>query len=68
MTYVLTEENSLDLSFKAIATKPTPINLANHVYFNLGEAIMNCFGTETNYTIIVRLSENFDIKNGSVVH
>jgi galactose mutarotase-like enzyme len=53
VTYVLTEENSLDLSFKAIATKPTPINLANHVYFNLGEAIMNCFGTETNYTIII---------------
>ena len=40
VTYTLTEDNSLDLSFKALATKPTPVNLANHVYFNLGEKIM----------------------------
>ena len=39
VTYTLTEDNSLDLIFKALTTKPTPVNLANHVYFNLGEEI-----------------------------
>lgn len=34
--YHLSDDNSLDLTFTALASKPTPINMANHVYFNLG--------------------------------
>ena len=36
-TYQLTDENALDLSFIATTTKPTPINLSSHCYFNLGK-------------------------------
>ena len=35
-TYRLTHENALELSFVATTTKPTPINLSSHCYFNLG--------------------------------
>lgn len=47
VTYSLTSENQLVLEMKATSTEPTPVNLANHAYFNLGghdggaEAIYN---------------------------
>ncbi|CAF1002336.1 unnamed protein product [Adineta steineri] len=34
--YTLTNDHRLILDFHATATKPTPINMTNHVYFNLG--------------------------------
>lgn len=33
--YVLNENNQLVMSYEAITDKPTPVNLANHSYFNL---------------------------------
>ena len=35
--YRLTNDNGLELAFLATTTKSTPINLANHCYFNLGK-------------------------------
>jgi len=35
--YSLDDFNRLSINFKALATKATPINLTNHVYFNLGK-------------------------------
>lgn len=35
VTFQLTEDNELKVSFAATTTKPTPINLTNHSYFNL---------------------------------
>ncbi|PNF28187.1 hypothetical protein B7P43_G07596 [Cryptotermes secundus] len=35
VTYELTPDNELIFSVKAATTKPTPINIANHAYFNL---------------------------------
>lgn len=35
--YELTNNNTLDIQFKAQTTKDTAINLCNHCYFNLGE-------------------------------
>ncbi|KAF4520144.1 hypothetical protein B566_EDAN008962 [Ephemera danica] len=35
VTYWLSEMNELHVQMLATATKPTPINLANHAYFNL---------------------------------
>ncbi|CAF2747995.1 unnamed protein product [Rotaria sp. Silwood2] len=33
--YVLTSDHRLTLDFHATTTKPTPVNMTNHVYFNL---------------------------------
>ncbi len=35
VTYKLTDDNQVILSFNAITTKTTPVNLTNHAYFNL---------------------------------
>jgi aldose 1-epimerase len=35
LTYSLTEQNELKISFKAVADKTTIVNLTNHSYFNL---------------------------------
>ena len=35
VTCKLTDDNSFSMSMRAITSKPTPINLSNHSYFNL---------------------------------
>ncbi|CAH1782995.1 unnamed protein product [Owenia fusiformis] len=35
MTYQLTNDNEIIISYECTTTKPTPINLTNHSYFNL---------------------------------
>ncbi|MEC5143683.1 aldose epimerase family protein [Chitinophaga sp. 212800010-3] len=35
VTYTLTSDNALKIYYEAASTKPTPVNLTNHSYFNL---------------------------------
>jgi aldose 1-epimerase len=35
VTYRLEEDDSLEIDYEATTTAPTPVNLANHTYFNL---------------------------------
>lgn len=34
-TYIIRDNNSIQLEFQAVANRPTHLNLANHAYFNL---------------------------------
>ena len=36
MTYFLTKEGTLRARFEAVTDKATPINMAQHTYWNLG--------------------------------
>ena len=36
VTYTLDDSNELSISYEAVCTEDTPINMTNHAYFNLG--------------------------------
>lgn len=43
ITYKLTDDNSLKISFDSGTDRPTPINLSSHIYFNLsGDPSLPC--------------------------
>ena len=66
--YTLTSDHRLTLDFHATTTKPTPINLTNHVYLNLGGDVRErerdlLFIVSVDGEIVFRLVEQFLIRN-----
>lgn len=57
--YTLTETNGLRLEYEASSDRPTPVNLTNHSYFNLGG---NGSGTILDHEITIHTS--FTIERG----
>ena len=49
-TYQLSSKNELSLIMSATSTKPTPVNLTNHSFFNLAGHV-SCWFSETDVTI-----------------
>jgi len=39
VTYLLTEDDELVIRYRATTDRPTPVNLTNHAYWNLGGAV-----------------------------
>lgn len=47
VTYHVGEDNSLEISYRAVCDSPTVVSMTNHAYFNLnGESSLNCLGHE----------------------
>lgn len=38
VTYILTEDNALEIAYEAVTDAPTVLNLTNHAYFNLSNS------------------------------
>jgi aldose 1-epimerase len=69
VTYTLTENNALEINYKAISDKDTVVNLTNHSYFNLGG---HASGSALNHKLMLNSDEftpnnRYSIPTGEVV-
>lgn len=61
VTYVLTDENAVEIHYEAVSDKKTLINPTNHSYFNLnGQAA----GTVLNHDLCIKASKFTPVQNG----
>ena len=63
VTYTLTSENSIEMSYEAVTDKKTVVNLTNHAYFNL-----NGFdkGTINNHILQINASQYNPVDAGLI--
>ena len=61
VTYVLTDDNGLELNMKAMTSTPTLVNLTNHVYFNLGNKKPLQFDEFFNRNYKLKITRQIDL-------
>jgi aldose 1-epimerase len=61
--YTLTNDHRLTLDFHATTTKATPINMTNHVYFNLGGDVNIAFRYIMMIFLFFRQVDRYSIIN-----
>jgi aldose 1-epimerase len=67
VTYTLTEENELEIEYKAISDSATVVNLTNHSYFNLEGQKGNVFDQELHINAAEILATNEMIPTGEMI-
>lgn len=62
VNYQWTDDNKLNINFKATTNKPTPISLTNHAYFNLKGS-----GTIAKQQLKINANQYLPMKEGCIV-
>lgn len=58
VTYSLTGQDTLEIEYKAIADKPSPVNLTNHTYFNLDGS-----GSIRDHSLFINAANILEVDN-----
>lgn len=64
VTYTVTDDNQLVIDYTATATRPTPVNLTNHAYFNLAG---HAAGTIEDHDVTITASQYLPVDQDSLV-
>lgn len=64
VTYEVTEENELSITYYAISDKKTLLNMTNHTYFNLNGATS---GTVVDHELWIKASAYTPVKNAKAI-
>lgn len=64
VTYEVTEENELSISYYALSDKKTTINMTNHTYFNLEGAFS---GSTEGHELWIKASHYTPVKNAKAI-
>lgn len=62
VTYTLTDANELIIDYQATTDRPTPVNLSNHTYFNLGGEVSD---TVLDHELMIDAEEMLTISKTS---
>lgn len=67
ISFQLTNANELILDYRATTTKATPINLSNHVYFNLEGHVWRGFNSSSLMSLMNKILNIWNFKTNIIV-